>query len=59
MDLTTLILAAAINLSVLWDPEIWGQIPTCAQWRGKPFIPAGRLSDHLGHAQSRKGPCSS
>lgn len=42
MGLITLLSAAAIKLSVLWDPEVWGQIPTCARWRGKPFTPPGR-----------------
>lgn len=41
MGLITLLSAAAIKLSVLWDPEVWGQIPTCARWRGKPFTPPG------------------
>lgn len=27
MGLITPISAAAINLSVLWDPEVWGQTP--------------------------------
>lgn len=59
MGLITLISAAAINLSVLWDPGVWGQIPPCAHWRGKPFTPAGSLSDHHGHAESRGDPRSS